>query len=189
MRMNMNKWIIAAAVMFSPVAAMAHPGHGGLTAGLTHPLTGWDHLLAMLAIGMLAVKFGGRAIWLLPVAFVGALAIGGVLGVAETTFGPVEMVVATSLLVLGGLLAARVTLPLLAGVAMAFVFGLFHGFAHGLEAGAAPGAFLLGMVVASAVLHGMGIVLMRYGQTVWAGRLNRMAGLGIALAGGALLAG
>jgi len=187
--MRIKKVWMAALALMMPAAALAHPGHGGFGAGLVHPLTGWDHLLAMLAIGMLAVKIGGRAVWLLPLSFVSALAVGGILGVAEATVGPVETVVAASLVVLGGLLAARMTLPLVVAMGIAVFFGLFHGFAHGLEAGATPGVFLLGMTLASAVLHGVGIALMRYGQAVWAGRLIRLAGVGIALAGGSLLAG
>lgn len=188
--MGMKKVLMAAVTLAMPAMALAHPGHGGgLADGLVHPLTGWDHLLAMLAIGMLAAQMKGRSQWALPVAFVAALAAGGMLGLAELTVGPVESMVAASLVVLGSLLVVRKHLPLKVGVALALVFGLYHGFAHGLEAGMAPGTFMLGMVLASAMLHGAGIVMMRLGQQVWAARLARVAGAGMAVAGGALLLG
>ncbi len=188
--MRMKKILMAVAALTMPTLAMAHPGHGGgLLDGLTHPLTGWDHLLAMVAIGMLAAQMKGRALWALPAAFVAALAVGGVMGLAEVTVGPVEAVIAASLVVMGSLLALRKALPLKAGIAMALLFGLYHGFAHGLEAGTAPGTFMLGMVLASAMLHVAGIAMMRFGQQVWAARLARVAGVGMALAGGTLLLG
>ena len=185
--MRMNKILMATAVLVAPAAAMAHGGHGGLAAGLTHPLTGWDHLLAMVAVGMLAAQVKGRAQWALPAAFVAALAAGGMLGVSGLAFGPVEGVIAASLVVLGGLVAVRHAPSLRVGLLLSAGFGLFHGFAHGLEAGATPALFLMGMVLMSALLHGLGLVLTRLGQQVWAHRALQAAGLGMAAAGAGLM--
>ncbi|HIQ40799.1 MAG TPA: HupE/UreJ family protein [Sulfurivirga caldicuralii] len=186
----MKKVLLVAATMAVPTVALAHPGHdGGLVGGLLHPLTGWDHLLAMLAIGMLAVQMKGRSQWALPLAFITALVAGGMLGLMGMGLGPVELIIAASLVVLGSLLVSQKRLPLQVGVVLAVFFGLYHGVAHGLEAGTAPGAFMLGMLLASAMLHGAGILMMRLGQQVWAGHLARIAGAGMAVAGGALLLG
>ena len=182
-----GKWLVAATLMM-PSLALAHPGHGGgLEAGLIHPLTGWDHLLAMLAVGMLAARMGGRALWALPLAFVSALAMGAVLGVAELTWGPVEAMVALSVIGLGVWLASGHDLPLQLGAAAVALFGLYHGMAHGGEVTGSPAAFMAGMVSMSALLHVSGALAVRKAQTLWARRALRLAGVGMALAGGMLL--
>jgi urease accessory protein len=182
------KRIFTVAALMVPAVALAHPGHShGLEGGLLHPFTGVDHLLAMVAIGMVAAQMKGRAVWAMPAAFVAALAVGGLMGLAELTFGPVEMVVALSVMVLGAMVALRKQLPAVLGLAMAAGFGLFHGFAHGLEAGVAPGSFLMGMVLASATLHFAGVMLVKKGQSVWGARLSKLAGSAMVLVGGAFL--
>ena len=184
-----GKWLVAATLMV-PSLALAHPGHGGgLGAGLIHPLTGWDHLLAMLAVGMLGARMGGRALWALPLAFVSALAVGAVLGVAHLTWGPVETMVALSVIGLGVWLASGHDLPVQLGVVAVALFGLYHGMAHGGEATGSPAAFMAGMVAMSALLHFSGALVVRKAQTLWAPRVLRLAGVGMALAGGMALVG
>ena len=133
----------------------AHPNHGaetGLAAGLTHPMLGWDHLLAMVAVGLLAVRLGGRWRWLLPTSFLSALAVGS-LALTQLGSSPLEWAVAASVIALGLLIAAR-PVPA-AALAVCIVAGLLHGHAHGAEGGGV--GFNLGMLLGSALLHAAGL--------------------------------
>jgi urease accessory protein len=146
-------------------AALAHPHHlhapgdGGLTAGLLHPWLGLDHLLAMTAVGLLAAQIGGRALWALPAAFLGAMILGGALGMLGLSLPGVEYAIALSIVVLGVGLAIAKKWPLLAAVGVVAVCGMFHGHAHGTEmpALAAPAAYAIGFIAATAVLHAIGV--------------------------------
>jgi urease accessory protein len=130
----------------------AHPGHeSGASAGLLHPLLGLDHLLAMVCVGLLAVRCGGRWRWALPGAFVVAMALGGSL-LGAVSVAPMEWLIAASVAVLG-LLVAGPRSPILALV-LCTVAGSLHGHAH-LSEGSGSG-FLAGMLVMTAVLHGVG---------------------------------
>lgn len=174
-----------------PLAAAAHTGtdaghhHHGFMAGLLHPLTGSDHLAAMLAVGLwsaLAAR-GRRDLVAAPLAFAGMLLAGALAGLAGATLPGVEPMIAASLLVIGLLLAARLRLPTAAGAALVGGFALFHGIAHGGElAGAAA---MAGMVLATAALHALGLA------AGWALRARdgvaRLAGAGVALFGAASL--
>ncbi|MES2471754.1 MAG: HupE/UreJ family protein [Pseudomonadota bacterium] len=156
--------LIAAGLFLLPTAALAHPSlthhvHGFM-AGVSHPLTGLDHLLAMLSVGLWASQKGGRALWIWPAAFVIALIAGGAMGMAGIALPLVEPAIIASLLVLGVAIAATLMLPTAAGVAVIALFGLFHGNAHGLEApvgGAGP--YALGFVLSTVTLHVMGLAL------------------------------
>lgn len=160
-----------------PGLAAAHPGHAGgsLGAGLVHPFGGIDHLLAMLTVGLWAALQGGSAGWKVPTAFVAMLSAGAVLGLTGVQLPLVEALIAASVLVLGlaVMLAARV--PAVAGVALVALFALFHGHAHGVEvpAGAASYLYVLGMALASAVLHlagfGIGRTLQGHGWLLRSG--------------------
>jgi urease accessory protein len=163
-------------------------------AGLRHPFTGLDHMLAMVSVGLWAGLNGGRALWAWPAAFVGLMIAGGVLGAAEISLPLIEPGILASVVVLGLLIALAVQLPVLAGVAIVAVFALLHGHAHGsevhLEFGAATHA--LGFVVATAILHGIGVGI-SYVASNNAGRiavrgtgaLVVAAGIYLALTGGA----
>ena len=127
---------LAAALAVVPWAS-AHPGHDGdhdfnwdFSGGLVHPLSGLDHLLAMIAVGLWAAQLGGRARWLVPAAFVGVMALGAALGHAGMNFSGMEQAIAASVLVLGLLVARSVRLPVAAGMALVGVFALFHGLAR-----------------------------------------------------------
>lgn len=154
------------AFMFTPLA-YAHPGHGldhGFTSGFMHPLLGWDHLLVMLAVGVLAAKLGGKARWQLPLTFLIAMTIGAMLGIAGISLHGVETGIAASLMAMGLLLILH--LPMSRGVQLLFtaLFAIMHGVAHGVELN--QGAWLqnglqsvspfIGMLVATAILHGIG---------------------------------
>lgn len=181
----MNKTLTALAAL-APAAAFAHPGHGeaSLTAGLLHPVTGWDHLLAMMAVGMLAMAGKSKAGWRLPLAFVVAMVAGAALGIAGLALPVVEPVILASMVVLGGLLAASMVNTGNGLVLLCALFGLFHGNAHGLEAPASGSvvSFISGFVLTSGLLHGVGWLAARH----WHDVLLRV--FGFAVAGVGLLA-
>lgn len=173
-------------------AALAHPGHNvsGLAAGLMHPFSGLDHLLAMVAVGLWAAQSGSRKVWLLPVTFMTMLAAGAGLAMQWQALPMVEAGIATSVLALGLLVALSMQLPAALAVGVTALFGLLHGYAHGLELpeSAAPVSYALGFLAATAVLHASGIVV-----GVAARRrhemLARVLGAAIAASGVYLLAG
>lgn len=144
-------------------AACAHSGHGssGLVTGLLHPFSGMDHLLAMLAVGLWAGQSGGRKLWLLPVFFMAMLALGAGVALSYPLLPLIEPGIAASVLVLGFIIARALQLSLLVGVGLTALFGLLHGYAHGLELpeSAAPAAYALGFLAATATLHLIGIML------------------------------
>ena len=174
-----------------PALALAHTGHadhgpGGLLQGLLHPITGPDHLAAMLAVGVWSA-LAVRPAWLAPAAFVALLAVGAVAGFVGVAVPGVEPMVAASLLVLGLLLAQRRQLPLALTTVLVGGFAFFHGAAHGSElGGAGQWLALAGMLVSTALLHGTGMAL---GHAVVARHrwLAVLAGASTALLGAALL--
>lgn len=171
--------------------ALAHPGHGGgLTAGLAHPYTGLDHMLAMLAVGLWAAQQSAKdALWKIPLAFVSVMALGAVMGMAGLPLPQVEAGIAASVVVLGLLVAFSLRLPTGAGMAMVGAFALFHGFAHGAEAPLGSlAAFATGFVLATASLHGLGVALGWYARHR-AEIALRVGGAGVALAGAWLALG
>ncbi|SFM87530.1 HupE/UreJ family protein [Variovorax sp. OV329] len=189
---------LALAALALPLAAFAHTGvdagahHHGFMAGFMHPLTGADHLAAMVAVGLWSALSARRAwpdlLWA-PLAFAGMLLAGALMGLAGLQLPAVEPMIAASLLVLGLLVATRIHLP--AGVAVALVglFAVFHGVAHGQELAGEQGAALTlaGMVAATLVLHAAGIAFgwaLRHANA-W---LPRIAGAGVVALGAALLA-
>jgi urease accessory protein len=176
-------------IFFLPTLAQAHPGlpghTHGFTNGLAHPLTGLDHICAMVAVGLWAAQRGGRALWAVPLAFVSVMALGGMLGMAGGAFPFVETGIATSVLILGVLIAASVRLPLLMSILIVGVFALFHGFAHGAEmpATASGLAYGMGFILATASLHLGGIGLGLAAKQLGSMRLIRYAGGAIAVCG------
>lgn len=181
------------AALWLPALALAHTGAGAHThdafyAGLLHPLTGLDHLAAMLALGVWSA-LALRRVWLAPAAFVLMLAVGAVAGLQGLGVPAIEPMIATSLLVLGLLVAARRGLPLPGALALAGFFAFFHGAAHGQElASEQAWPALAGMLLATAALHLAGIVLGRklFAKQRW---LAPAAGSAVALLGSALLLG
>jgi urease accessory protein len=179
---------LAALCLFAGTAA-AHTGdHGGsgFAGGLAHPFMGLDHLLAMLAIGVWAAQQGGRALWAVPSAFVGAMLLGGAIGLGGWMLPQVETAIALSVLVLGLLISYRRQWSLAGGMAIASAFAVFHGYAHAAEMpfGAAPLLYAAGFALATAFLHAMGVVGGHIG-----GRWMRLAGVAIAASGLALVVG
>jgi urease accessory protein len=177
------------ALLLLPTLAQAHPGipghTHGLANGLMHPLTGLDHICAMVAVGLWAAQRGGRALWLVPSVFVSVMALGGVLGMAAVPIPFVEPGIAASVLVLGVLIAAAARLPLLASALLVGVFAVFHGYAHGAEMpdSASGLAYGLGFVAATASLHLLGIGFGLFAQRFTSAGLVRYAGGAIAACG------
>lgn len=177
-----------------PTLAFAHPGHAdslGLTHGFLHPISGLDHVLAMVAVGILAAQLGGRALLAVPLAFVGMMALGGALGMAGVALPFVEAGIALSIVGLGAAIAFNLRLPLVATITAVGIFAVFHGHAHGAEMpeSASGLAYGLGFAAATALLHGLGIGLgVALGRPSF-GVLTRVAGGATAMAGLALLGG
>jgi len=179
--------LIAATVMAgSASTAFAHPqlgsaGHG-MFAGFAHPWLGIDHLLAMIAVGILSVQLGGSARWLLPACFLLTMTAGGALGCAGIGFPGVEPAIAASVVVLGVALAIGRGFSLVAAALVVGGIGLVHGHAHGTEipALAAPALYAAGFLSATGLLLLAGSAL---GQLVT--RQDRFVG-GLRFAGAAM---
>jgi len=196
--MHVPRSALFAMVLAAPTLALAHVGadgsahaHVGFADGLLHPLTGLDHLAAMLAVGVWSALTARQArdmAWA-PLAFAAMLLAGALAGFAGLPLPAVEPMIAASLLVLGLLLAARLHLPGPAAAALVGVFAVFHGVAHGVELAGATGgaAALAGMVLATALLHAAGLAV------GWALRTRfswgpRLAGVAVAVFGASMLA-
>jgi len=169
--------------------AMAHPGHSmeSTYAGFMHPLSGWDHLLVMLAVGLWAGKLGGKARWQLPVTFMLVMLLGAVLGMSGIGFSGIETAIAATVMAMGVLLVISLPLQPMLRVGLVAIFALMHGLAHGAELSGQSGVQVVaGMLLATALLHGMGLLLasqhLRLARWVHTG-----FGVGIALAGAYLL--
>lgn len=167
-------------------AALAHTGVGevsGFAAGFWHPLGGLDHLLAMLAVGLWAAQIGGKATWQIPCAFVGVMVLGSVAGMIGLHVPMVEQGILASVLVLGALVAVALRCPAPVCAALAGLFALFHGHAHGTEMplGAGALAYVAGFSLATALLHGAGIALAALCRRAVSVRLTQVAGGAIVL--------
>jgi len=180
--------VLSLATYLLPSLAHAHVGVGdtvGFARGVGHPLGGVDHILAMVAVGLWAAQCGGRALWFIPATFVLVMGLGGFVGAMDIAVPFVEQGIVLSVLVLGVLVAAAVRLPLYAGALIVGLFAVFHGHAHGAEmpANALGLAYGVGFVLATAILHALGIgaalVTRRFGQS----GLVRVTGGAIAMSG------
>jgi urease accessory protein len=182
-------------LVFAPAAVLAHPGHdgaGGLAHGFIHPVTGIDHVLAMIAVGVLAAQYGGRALWLVPMSFLVAMGAAGAIGVAGPPVQIVEVGIGLSVVVLGLMIAFQIKPPTLVAMAAVGFFALFHGYAHGSEMpnGLEGLSFAAGFLIATALLLGAGVGIGLIVQRRTLSRLLFQAGGGvIALVGVAVLAG
>lgn len=173
--------------------AMAHPGHGalaGFAAGASHPLTGADHLLAMVAVGLWAGLVGGARAWIWPATFVASMAVGGMAGMAGASLPAGEPLILASLVALGAATAAKADLSAAAGAAAIALFGFAHGFAHGSEmpVTASGAAFATGFLLSTALLHGLGLALSLGSRRLTLEPVARLAGAAVALAGAGLIA-
>lgn len=180
-------------------SALAHPGHPdsmmsasmSFGAGFSHPFSGIDHLLAMLAVGLWAAQNKRSALWVLPLAFPLMMVIGALLAFAGLQIPAAETGIAASVAVLGLLIAFAVKMPLWGSTLVVSLFALFHGYAHGSELphGSSAAMYGLGFVLATALLHAAGLGLGLFAGKQMADRVVRIGGIGIAAVGAYLLAG
>lgn len=188
---------VAAAQVLLPSVALAHTGAdhaSGFMHGFAHPVSGLDHIIAMVMVGVFAWQLGGRALWLVPVTFVLVMALGGLLGVAGIGVPHVETGIALSVALLGAVVALGIKAPVVAAMGLVGLFAIFHGHAHGAEMPEDAGglAYAAGFMIATALLHvasiGIGLLIGRAGERH--GRVVvRTAGGLAAVAGAGLLTG
>lgn len=184
--MSSKKWIRRVVMMAAamPSAVWAHAGTGtasGLWVGISHPFSGLDHLLAMVAVGIWAAQSGGRSVWVIPATFVSLMLGGGAAALAGWPLPCVEQGISVSLLVLGLLIASACRMNVWVSTIIVGFFAVFHGHTHGAEIPLASGALIYsaGFALASALLHGLGIG----GALLIRQQLSRLAGIAIALSG------
>lgn len=176
--------LVPAALLALSMPALAHTGHGhgagaGMIAGLTHPLLGWDHLAAMLALGLWGAVLGRPAVWLLPVFFATVIGLAGSAAALGAALPGIEIGIAASAIVLGLLVIFMVRPPIWIAAAIVGVFAVFHGQAHGvgLVDAAIPTAYAVGFVLSTGLLYATGLVLGRL-LTEPRGRLRSATGHG-----------
>lgn len=179
-------------------AAEAHVGVSstvGFMHGLTHPLSGLDHILAMTAVGLFAARLGGKALWLVPAAFVFMMAVGGAMGISGLSLPGVELGIAASVIVLGAAVALDFSLPVSFAMGLAGFFALFHGHAHGSEMPLEASGFTygVGFILATALLHlfgiALGLVIARIATQQGSTAIMRIAGGAMAAAGVGMMTG
>lgn len=170
-----------------PDALWAHEGGAavGLLNGLKHPVSGMDHVLAMIAVGLWGAQLGAPAVWILPVTFPVVMAFGGMLGLLGLPLPGVEIGIAVSAIVLGALVMGEVRAPLAATAVIVGIFAVFHGHAHGAELpeGASGITYSLGFVVATGMLHAVGIGFGTIHRWAAGRKVLRLAGAAVCLAG------
>jgi len=181
-------WVVAALSASWVPAALAHverdEAYGFLT-GFMHPLSGADHVLAMVAVGLWGAQLGPPAIWVLPVAFPLVMALGGMLGFLGVPLPGIEVGIAASAIVLGTAVAFELRPALVVTALIVGVFAIFHGHAHGTELPAGQSALLytVGFVVATGCLHAAGIGVGTVHRWSWGRKVLRAAGAGVAAGG------
>ncbi|MBX9590405.1 MAG: HupE/UreJ family protein [Hyphomonadaceae bacterium] len=171
--------------------ALAHTGaeHAfSFAAGFKHPFTGLDHMLAMVAVGLWAGLNGGRALWVWPIAFVGVMVVGGLLGISGIAAPMVEAGILASVVGLGLLVLSAARVPVAVGAVLVGAFALLHGHAHGAElpGEAAAASYAAGFAIATAILHAIGIGVAQIAGTARGRLMVRGAGALVAAAGIAL---
>jgi urease accessory protein len=191
MKTKSNALLLTALVLAAVHSASAHPGlvpATGFASGLIHPFTGWDHLVAMVAVGFWAAQM--RAPRLLPIAFLAAMTLGAVVGRWTGPIDGVQQGIAVSVLVVGLLIASGVRIQAAMGAVCVGVFAIFHGAAHGAEMPASVGAlsYGLGFIVATALLLAAGVASGNLTAQLPA-RLSRAPGWVVVAAGLALSLG
>ena len=180
--------LLLAVATLSPGSALAHivaGVPGGFISGFEHPLTGLDHFLAMFAVGLWGAQMGGSSIWKLPVAFPLIMTLGGVLGMAGVEIPYVETGIALSIVVLGGAIAFAWKPPQAVALLIVSVFAIFHGYAHGKELpdAADKAAYAVGFVIATGLIHVIGIGVGLVLHKPYQGRIAQALGVVIAAGG------
>ncbi len=174
----------------APMIFLHSYGGGGILSGFLHPLLGLDHLLAMLAVGLLSAQIGGRALWSVPATFVSVMGIGALLGIFGIPLPFVEYGITFSVLILGIAILFGNSIPEWAAMIAVAIFALFHGNAHGTELPSVTNtiglivAYVLGFLIATAGLHVVGALIgMIANRSPRGPMIMRIGGLAIALVG------
>jgi urease accessory protein len=180
--------LVSAIALLTPATVLAHHPEGvagGFASGFLHPLSGIDHILAMVAVGIWGAQLGAPSIWALPIAFPLVMSIGGALGVRGVFLPGVEIGIAASALLLGFMIFRETKPPIYLAAAIVGFFALFHGYAHGTELphAANPLAYGVGFVIATGLLHMSGVALGLIHRWPRGAQTLRLAGAGISLAG------
>jgi urease accessory protein len=184
-----GRWVallLALLAWVQPAYAHVQKGEAiGFLSGLHHPISGLDHVLAMIAVGLWGAQLGAPAVWLLPVCFPMVMAMGGMLGLLGVHVPGAEIGIAASAILLGAAVMSEARPPLMVAAALVAFFAIFHGYAHGTELPAGESGLLysMGFVIATGCLHGVGITIGNIHRWSWGQKLLRMAGAGVALAG------
>lgn len=184
-----RQWLaLLSLVLIWAQVAFAHPQVGeakGFFTGFKHPISGLDHVLAMVAVGLWGAQLGSPAIWLLPVAFPMVMAFGGMLGLMGVPLPGTEIGIAASAILLGTAVLFEVRPPLGVAAVLVGFFAIFHGHAHGTELPPGESGLLysIGFVMATGCLHGVGITIGTVHRWRWGQKLLRLAGAGVAMAG------
>lgn len=158
-------FIAGVTAWLAPTVLFAHDGaslpYGSFIGGLSHPVLGLDHFLAMVSVGVLSAQIGGRAIWTVPATFVAVMAFGGLLGYVDVGLTAIEAGIAISVLALGIAIAADRKLPLSLAMSAVGFFAIFHGYAHGAEMPAVANSvtYAAGFLTGTAALHLFGVLL------------------------------
>jgi urease accessory protein len=161
----LRKAWLTLALLAWPILAFAHIGQGdiggGFVSGVAHPVFGLDHVIAMVAVGIWGAQLGAPAIWVLPVTFPLVMAFGGVLGGLGVPIPGIEIGIAVSAIVLGGMILFAARPPLWVAAVLVGIFAIFHGHAHGAELPESANAiaYAVGFVVATGALHALGILI------------------------------
>jgi urease accessory protein len=186
-------WMSAAVAVLVLTAgvASAHPGHDtgpAGAAGFAHPFTGWDHLLAMVAVGLWATQLGGKARWIVPASFLAAMLLGGAMAASDMTLRLADQGILASVLVLGVMVAIAARLPIGVAAAIVGLFAIFHGYAHVAEMppGNSLGAYAPGFMLATALLLAAGLAIGMLFQTIKLPVLMRICGGAVAIGAVAL---
>lgn len=179
---------LALLLLLSPALALAHQEAGqaaGFAAGLLHPVSGLDHVLAMVAVGLWGAVLGAPAVWVLPLAFPAMMAMGGLMGLLGLPLPGVEVGIAASGIVLGAAVLTERRPALWVAVTVVALFAIFHGHAHGRELpeGASAMLYSIGFVIATGLLHGVGILLGLAYRWSLGRHVVRAAGGGVLLGG------
>jgi urease accessory protein len=176
-------------LLLSSRGAFAHilegDAAGGFISGFEHPISGWDHILAMVSVGLWGAQLGAPAIWLLPVTFPMVMAFGGMLGLLGVPLPGTEIGIALSAVGLGAVVATEAKPPLWAAAVLVGFFAIFHGHAHGTEIPPDQNGVLysIGFVVATGLLHLTGIAIGLVHRWSLGQMAMRLGGVGVAAAG------
>lgn len=187
----LHRWAQGTAVLVAVLWAQTAFAHvqeraaAGFLTGFVHPISGLDHVLAMVAVGLWGAQLGAPAIWVLPVAFPLVMAMGGMLGLIGVPVPGIEYGIAASAILLGAAVLFEVRASLVVTALLVGVFAIFHGHAHGTEVPPGQSALLysMGFVIATGCLHALGIGIGAVHRWTWGQKLLRAAGGGVAVGG------